>query len=270
MNLEELKQLTTAQDAAQRKAAPAVKAAHQKALEAAHDLHETLTESMVEDVHRAKLKAIIESAAREQFSSKPDLQMAGIVLGQHAAALPPMPGVPEPISRSGRNIIARAINGTASYSPEQRAKILAAIIIGVLGQTETGLIEFPSEWHTIPSLPDLWQWASFLNEEAVNALRAEDEAREAELLEVQRLADVLGQATPSLYAVGTSGEAMVVTLRNNRGGPSGLGNGIVFQPGDNFLDAKQLAAARKQKGFDKAIESGTFEITHTTKIVEQL
>lgn len=201
MNLETLKDLIAKQDNAQREAAVTVKPAHQKALDAAYLLHSEIIEAGAEDKQRDKLKLIIEAAATKQYQSKVELQQAGLILMQHEASITPLPGVALPAVRTGQYLIARCINGTARYPLDKRVKILAALIIGALNQTETGLIDFPTEWHVIPKLEDLYQWGELLDAESVNALRAENDDLTSELEETYRLCNALKQATPQLSTI---------------------------------------------------------------------
>lgn len=269
LNLTELKQITAAQDEAQRKAAPAIKDAHEKAHTAAQELASELTVATGEGQRREALRKLCETAAGERYKTKADKQQAGLILGQHAASVGDQNGVPQSASRDGRYIAQHAVSGTASYSPEQRAKVLAAIVIGALGETETGLIEFPQDWHNAPSLAALEQMAGILDAEAMDKLNADHQAASDELAEATRLMDALAQATPKLFALLEGDEGLEVEVVNKRGGSIGM-PGFTFESGVNKLTSDEFAKVRNNSTFKAYEEKGLLVIAQTSQLVEEL
>ncbi|GAA0581475.1 hypothetical protein ACFQH5_11240 [Halomonas salifodinae] len=270
MNLDQLKDLIAQQDETQRRAADAVRPAYEKARQAAHELRESVSGTVDEDAQRERLQGIVVSAAGKIYASKSDLQMAGLVVGQHAAAVADQPGLDSSLARDGKWLIANAMSNVRYHRAEQRQKVVAALVVAASGAgVETGLIEFPQPWWSFPSLPNLEAMAELMDPEAVATMRGEQEEQAALLAEAMRLEDALKQAQPKLFAVGDSGTALTVAVRNHRGGSLTI-MGVSFEPGDNELTAEQFSKVRGNRYFAAHTEAGALEIITTSDLVEEV
>lgn len=270
MNLTEVKKLVTAQDDAQRQAVEAVRPAYERALQATQALRESVTGTVDEDAQRECLRKIVEAAAGKVFNTNADLQMAGLVVGQHAAAVADQPGLDAALARDGKWLIGSMVNNVRYHNAEQRPKVVAALVVAASGKgVETGLIEFPQAWWTFPSLKNMEIMAELMNPEAMATMRAEQEEQAALLAEALRLEDALKQARPALFVVGDNSTPLTVTVRSHRGGTITVA-GVGFEPGDNELSADQFAAVRNHGAFSSYVESGLLEVAQTSELVEDL
>lgn len=270
MSLTEVKDLIAQQDEAQRKAVEAVRPAYDKALQATQALRESVTGTVDEDAQRERLRKIVEAAAGKVFNTKADLQMAGLVVLQHANAVADQPGLDAALARDGKWLIGSMMNNVRYHKAEQRPKVAAALVVAANNNgVETGLIEFPQAWWTYPSLKNMEAMAELMNPEAVATMRAEQEEQAALLAEALRLEDALKQAQPRLFALGESDTPLTVTVRSHRGGTTGVA-GVTFEPGDNELTAGQYATVRESSAFNAYVEKGDLAVTSTANLVEEL
>ena len=270
MDLNQLKALIAQQDEAQRKAVESVRPAYEKALKAAHELRASVEGTVDDTARRERLRGIIEKAAGKMFSTKPELQMAGLVVAQHSAAVADQPGLDAALARDGKWLIGSAMNNVRFHKAEQRPKVVAALVVAASGAgVETGLIEFPQSWWTFPSLQNMEAMASLLNPEAFAAMQREDQEKATLLAEALRMNDALAQARPAFFAVGDNSTPLTVIVRSHRGGSTGMG-GVTFQPGDNELTADQYAIVREKSTFNAYVEKGELELISTANLVEEL
>lgn len=270
MSLTEVKDLIAQQDEAQRKAVEAVRPAYEKALQATQALRDSVTGTIDDDAQRERLRKIVEAAAGKMFSTKAELQMAGLVVGQHAAAVADQPGLDAALARDGKWLIGSMMNNVRYHKAEQRPKVVAALVVAASGDgVETGLIEFPQAWWTFPSLKNMEAMAELMNPETVATMRAEQEEQAALLAETMRLEDALKQARPALFVVGDNSTPLTVTVRSHRGGTTGVA-GVKFVPGDNDLTAGQYAIVRESSTFNAYVEKGDLELISTANLVEEL
>ncbi|GEK72946.1 MULTISPECIES: hypothetical protein [Halomonas] len=267
MNIEELEQLTAAQDEAQRIAAESARDAHDKALKAAYKLRDELADTIDQVSEREALKGVVEAAAKAEFNSKPQKEMASIVIGQFAAAVADMP-FPATVSRNGSELVARAASAAQGYSADQKRQVFAALVMACLDSSvKTGLLAFPSDWASLPSADGMRQMATALDADAVAKLDAEHQTRAEELATAQRYVDSLEQARPALWVVDADAEPSTM-IRNSRGGASTIA-GIRFEPGENVLSAEDYATVRNNRSFLAHIESGTLSIESTASLVQE-
>ncbi|MDT8878521.1 hypothetical protein RSO68_03450 [Halomonas saccharevitans] len=269
MNLTDLEQLTAAQDEAQRAAVESVRGAHSAALEGAQTLRDELAEAMGQGDEREALRAIIEAAAEKELTGKQGREMAGIIVGQFAAAVADMP-LPASVSRNGSELVARCASAANGYAADQQRQLFAALVLACLDRSvKTGLLSFPSpaEWADKPSIEGLRTMGKVMDPEAVAALEAEHVARAAELAEAQRYVDALEQARPALFVL-AEGVEPSTTVRNRRGGSVGIGS-IKLEAGDTELSAEQYAAVRNNASFRAHLEAGALEIVSTASLVQE-
>ncbi|OLO10629.1 hypothetical protein BTW10_13055 [Chromohalobacter japonicus] len=270
MTLEELKPLITAQDDQQRQASESVRAAHEKALQYAEKLRDELAGTINQASERETLSAVIEAAAAKVYETKPQREMAALVVGQYASALADMPGYSASVARNGTELFRHAVSGTLGYSLDQRRQVFAALVVAATQKgVQTGLINWPEEWSAAPGAHVIREMAKTLDPEALEAFDAEQSEQAVKLAEAQRYVDALGQATPQLFVVGENSEEVRVTVRSYRGGAITVA-GVSFELGDNELSADQFAAVRNHGSFSSYVESGLLEVIQTSELVEAL
>ncbi|WP_299232571.1 hypothetical protein [uncultured Halomonas sp.] len=270
MKVEELQQLVTAQDKAQRQAATIAREAHEKALEAAQALRKELEGATDQLAQREALKAIIEAAAGRMYASKTDKQQAGLLAQQYALERAAAPGAGHSVARDGTYLMRTVVSSTSSgYQPEERARIYGAMVVGATGGADTGLMRWGDDWSQEVSIAYLNEMAQALDAEGTAKLDAEQAKLDAELTQVCRMEQALEQATPRLFVVKESEEPSTVVVRNHRGGSVGVG-GVTFASGDNSIPSHRMDKLRANSGFQAHVEDGNLEIVSTSELVEGL
>lgn len=264
-------------DAAALKAAELVKPVHAKALEGAARLRDALAEIVSPESRKRRLCAIIEKAVAKRFKDAPAsrYEQAGVILGQYAANLSSVSfrGITDTNQRDGAFIIRTFHSYGVALAPEQRLKVLDALILAAQGKIETGLIDFAGAK----------DWPACLTEEAADALAAlADPEAHAQFLKdkeslvqnftnVQLYLDALQQATPALFRVNPK-SASTVSIRNNRPGDLGIGDGLFFKGGGAVteLDMTTFARVRDSEYFQAYVNSGDLEIAAPAKLAERI
>lgn len=270
MTLTDLRQLIATQDAAQREAAELARPAHTAALQAAQELRDKLDSATAPLARRTALKALIEAAAGKMFSSKQDKQAAGLLAQQYGLERAAAPGPGASVARDGvfllRNVVASTSSG---YTPEERARIYAALVVAASGGADVGLMRFTDDWAQEMTIDSLEAMAEALDSGGADSLLAEHQSTLDELTTVRRAIDALEQGRPRLFVVKEGEDASTVTIRNHRGGSVGM-NGVTFQHGDNEFTTGQLDKIRGNSTFAAYLEEGTLEIMTASQLVEEV
>lgn len=262
--LTEVQKLTKAADEAARKAAEAVRPAHQQALQAAVELRDELSTNTSNRQKVGKLVAIIEAGTA---SRKPNKDAATTTLAQYFQVVTSAREVPGSKQRDGAFWLDTFPRYCWDWPKDQRLAVLDALMLAVQGKIQTGLTAFPKDLTETLRLDVAEHMAELSDPEATAKYREQQAALAEELSQAQRYVDALEQTHPKL-AVTDLDQVGGVAIINKRGGDVSAA-GVKFAGNAvTELTADQFARVRDDRIFRSYADSGVLQLTSTKPMAQ--
>lgn len=259
MELTEVQKLTKAADDAARKAAEAVRPAHQQALQAAVELRDELSTNTS---NRQKVGRLVEIIEAGTASRKPNKDAATTTLAQYFQVVTSAREVPGTKQRDGAFWLDTFPRYCHDWPREQRLAVLDALLFAVQGKIQAGLVSFPKDLTETLRLDVAEHMAELSDPEATAKYREQQAALADELSQAQRYVDALEQTHPKLAVtdLDQSGGAAII---NQRGGSVSVA-GVKFEGrAVTEITADDFARVRDTDRFKALENEGILKLTST-------
>lgn len=262
--MKDVQQLTNAADEAARKAAEAVRPAHDAAVQAAVELRDELAVNTSERERVRKLVEIIEAGTAKRKTGK---DAASTTFQQYITSVTTTREVSSSKQRDGIHWIATFRTYSHDWAREQRQAIVDALVMACAGKITAGLTTFPSSLADGLNLDVAQDMAKVSDPDAFAQYQASQAALADELSQAQRYVDALEQTRPHL-AVTDLDQSGGVAIRNHRPGDVSVG-GIKFRGGTvTEISSDDFAKVRDHRMFNSHIEAGVLELTSTAPMAQ--